>query len=255
MPAPPTLSLATLVLFTLAVASRAEGDAPVAGRYVTHSVKVRHERHTYAMWLPPGFDDATRRWPAIVFLHGSGECGTDPLAPTRVGIGAALAAHPERWPCVVVFPQKPRQDEEWEEREDLVLGVLDDATKHGAIDPARIALTGISQGGHGVWMIGARHPERFTCLVAVCGYGRDRTVSSRVARKPVWAFHGLKDDVVDPGDTRRIVNGIRAERRRLGLDSTAVRMTLYPDANHDSWDPAFAEEALPGWILAQPPAR
>ncbi|MFI5370683.1 MAG: hypothetical protein ACHQ52_03925, partial [Candidatus Eisenbacteria bacterium] len=82
-----------------------------------------------------------------------------------------------------------------------------------------------------------------------------RTVSPRVARLPVWAFHGLRDDLVDPNDTRRIVAGIRDDRARLGLDSTLVRMTLYPDANHNSWDPAFAEADLPGWILGQPPTH
>ena len=67
----------------------------------------------------------------------------------------------------------------------------------------------------------------------------------------MWAFHGLRDDLVDPRDTERIVAGIRAERQRLGLDPEAARATLYPEANHNSWDPAYAEEELPGWMLGQ----
>ncbi len=250
---PATLPLALLLALTLAEPGGTP-PAPGAGRYVTRTVSVGHERHDYVLWLPPGWD-ARRAWPAIAFLHGSGECGTDSMAPTRVGIGPALAAHPERWPFVVLFPQKPRDDEEWEEREALVLRVLDDARAHAAVDPARVALVGISQGGHGVWMIGARHPERFACLVAGCGYGRERTVAPRIASLPVWAFHGLRDDIVDPRDTEQIVAGLRAERLRRGLDTTAVRMTLYPDANHGSWEPAFAEPELPGWILAHTGAR
>jgi len=119
----------------------------------------------------------------------------------------------------------------------------------------RVALTGISQGGHGVWVFGARSPERWSCLAPVCGYGRWRTVARRVAGLPVWAFHGLRDDLVDPEDTRQIVGAIQAERARRGRvpdGPEGARMTLYAEANHNSWDPAYAEPDLPGWLIAPP---
>ncbi len=34
-----------------------------------------------------------------------------------------------------------------------------------------------------------------------------------------------------------------------------ARLTLYPEANHDSWDPAIAEPDLPAWILEQRSSR
>ena len=220
---------------------------PDTGRFVYHDLQVGAETHRYATWLPPGH--ASRRdWPAIVFLHGSGECGTDGERPTHVGFGPALLANPKRWPFVVVFPQKPIEDEEWEEREPLVLATLDDAVKRWGIDPKHVALAGMSQGGHGTWFIGARHPERWACLVPICGYGRARSIQRRAMRLPVWAFHGLRDDVVDPGDTRRIVAGLRFERGAHGLDPEAVHMTLFPEANHDAWDPAFAHDSLNVWL-------
>jgi predicted peptidase len=133
----------------------------------------------------------------------------------------------------------------------MVFKVLADAGRAFAIDPARVALSGMSQGGHGAWAIGAQHPERWRCLVPVCGYGRARTVAPRIANLPVWTFHGLKDDLVNPQDTERIVEWLRDLKRSAGLDTTTVRLTLYPDANHNAWDPAFAEEELPRWIAAQ----
>jgi predicted peptidase len=230
--------------------SAGAASAGVSGRFVERIVRVSGTPRPYRVWLPPAHG-AHQPWPAILFLHGSGECGVDGLKPTRIGLGPALDLQPERWPFVVVFPQKPREDEEWEENEALVLAVMDAAKREFHIDADRVALAGVSQGGHGVWLIGARHAGRWSCLVPVCGYGRARTVSGRVARLPVWAFHGLRDDLVDPEDTRRIVEGIAAERRRLDLDTTKVRVTWYPEANHNSWDSAFAEPGLPGWILEQ----
>ncbi len=220
-----------------------------AGRFVTRDVKIAGERHRYAVWLPPGHASG-KSWPAVLFLHGSGECGTDGLKPTHVGFGPALLAHPENWPFVVIFPQKPLDTEEWWEREALALSELDDAIKTFRVDASRVALAGMSQGGHGTWLIGARHPQRFRCLVPICGYGRARAVETRALSLPVWAFHGLRDDVVDPGDTKHCIAALIQQRRARSMDTTEVRMTLFAEANHDAWDPAFATPELPGWIAA-----
>ena len=153
------------------------------------------------------------------------------------------------------MPQKPAIAEEWEEHEDLVLAAIEDVRASWRIDLDRIALTGISQGGHGTWLIGARHPELFSCLAPVCGYGPARTIAPRVAALPVWAFHGLRDDVVDPAGTTAVIQEIRRLRRAAGLAADGVRLTLYPDANHNSWDAAYGEPALPAWLLGQTRAR
>jgi predicted peptidase len=229
------------------MAPHARSQSAAAPFQVRH-LKVKGESLPYAVWLPPGYD-STRAWPCVLFLHGSGESGTDGLKPTLQGIGPALLEHPERWPCVVLLPQKPREDEEWEEHEVFVLQTLRAAEKSWRIDPDRVALAGISQGGHGAWVFGARHASLWSCLVPVCGYGRAHTVAPRAWRLPVWAFHGLKDDVVDPRDTQSIVADLARRKREAGLPEP--KMTLYPDLNHGCWATAFGEPALPEWILAQ----
>jgi predicted peptidase len=234
-----------LCLSGVVAASRVAETA--ASPFQVRHLRVKRVSMAYAIWLPPGYDRA-RSWPCIVFLNGSGECGTDGLKQTWQGLGPALLAHPERWPFVAVMPQKPGADEEWEEREDLVFGALKAVQKSFNIDPERIVLSGISQGGHGTWMIGARHPDRWSCLVPVCGYGRASTVS-RAWRLPVWAFQGLKDDVVDPRETQDIV----AELARRAKEAGAVepRMTLYPDLGHGCWAAAFGDSTLSAWMQEQ----
>jgi predicted peptidase len=229
---------------TLADAAPPAAAAPFQVRHL----RVRGDSMAYAVWLPPGYD-RSRAWPCIVFMNGSGECGTDGLKQTWQGIGPELQGHPERWPFVVVLPQKPREDEEWEEHEDLVFGALEAVQKGFRIDPERIALTGISQGGHGAWTIGARHPDRWSCLVPVCGYGRALTVASRIAKLPVWAFQGALDDVVDPRETQGIVAELARRKQEGG--HPGPRFTLYPDLGHGCWAAAYADSALPAWMLAQ----
>ncbi len=232
-----------------AAAESRTGGGQVDGRgLVEREVKVGGVAYRVAVRVPDDYDPA-RAWPLVVFLHGSGECGTDGLKQTRVGLGPAVAAQPGRWPCLVLMPQKPSSARQWEEHEDLVLAAIADARATWRVDPERIALTGLSQGGHGAWVLGARHPELFSCLAPVCGYGDAAAIAPLAQALPVWAFHGLRDDVVDPAGTLAIVEEIRRLRRAAGGDAAAVRLTLYPEAGHDSWDAAYAEPELPGWLL------
>jgi predicted peptidase len=246
----PMFVLAALSFAPLAGGGVSHAASPPSGTLLERQVRLEDGTHRYSVWLPPGFD-RSRAWPAILFLHGSGESGGDGLAPTRVGLGPALRARAADWPCVVVFAQKPSEQQEWWEWEALALAELDSAAAEFPLDADRTALVGMSQGGHGAWLLAARHPDRWSALVSICGYGRARTVARRVAHLPVWAFHGLRDDVVDPAETRHITDAIREEKARLGLDPDGLRVTFYPDANHGSWDRAFAEPDLPRWILSQ----
>ncbi len=246
LPSACAMAALAMVIPTAAAFARTPHETGILYR----AVSVDGEKHRYAVYVPPDYDD-DHDWPCVLFLHGSGECGRDGEKPTKIGLIPAILAHPERWSCVVVIPQKPLEDEEWEERESLVLATLKAARREFKIASDRVAFTGMSQGGHGVWMIAARHPKLFSCLVPLCGYGRARTVAPRVAELPVWAFHGLKDDLVNPEDTRHIMQAITEERTRRGLDPALAKMTLYPDVNHGVWEVAYLEPELPGWMLGQ----
>ena len=229
------------------------GPDSAAAPFQLRTVRLHNRAFPYAVYVPPEYD-RSEKWPCVVFLHGSGECGADGVKPTQIGLGPAMRAHPERWPCIVVMPQKPTEDSEWEEHEDVVLACLRAVRKAYRIDPERIALTGMSQGGHGTWVLASRHPELFSCLAPVCGYGRARTVAGRVAHLPVWAFHGMRDDIVDPHETQEIVAAIQEYRRERGwipAGPTGARATLYPDLNHGCWDAAYGEPELPAWMLSQ----
>lgn len=199
--------------------------------------------------VPEDYDQG-RPWPLVVFLHGAGECGDDGRQ-AQVGLGPAVAAQPGRWPCLVLMPQKPSRDHQWEEYEDQVLAAIAAARAKWNIDGDRIALTGLSQGGHGTWVIGSRNPGLFSCLVPVCGYGSPAEVAPRVASLPVWAFHGLRDDIVDPRETLGMMQEIRRLRSAAGGDPDDARLTLYPVAGHNSWDAAYAEPGLAVWLLSR----
>src|SRR6185295_7333649 len=123
----------------------------------------------YLVYVPRTYSPS-RRWPLVLFLHGQGESGTDGWRQLLQGLPPALFAAPERWPAIVLLPQKPDPEREWESYENALLGLVDRARRSYAIDSERIVLTGLSQGGHGSWVLGARHPDLWVAVAPVCGY-------------------------------------------------------------------------------------
>jgi predicted peptidase len=163
----------------------------------------------------------------------------------------------------VVFPQAP-DETEWGGNADLVFATLDAATLEFHGDPDRTTLTGLSMGGYGTWEMALRAPGRFAALVPVCGglvhprrpsmgvSGLDglgdpyAAVAARLKDTPTWQFHGALDDVVSPDFSRRMDAALKAAGAR------DARLTIFPDANHNSWDAAYSQmPELWTWLFAQ----
>ena len=158
-------SLAACLLLLLS--SPAQEAEPVRTGFVDKQVEVDGETYRYQVYVPPGYE-AGKPWPLIVFLNGRGECGRDGTRQTSVGLGKAIRRQPERWPFVVVFPQKPVKRTQWGDHADLVLATLAATEKEYAIDARRRVLTGLSQGGSGAWELGSRFADKW-CAVAPVG--------------------------------------------------------------------------------------
>ena len=212
----------------------------------------------YVVYVPRGYT-RDREWPTIVFLHGRGECGTDGLKHVAQGIGQAVMWDEAAWPFVIIMPQKPDQNKQWEDYDAAVMGMLAATAKEYRVDASRTYLTGLSQGGHGTWAIGAKHPQTWAAIVPICGYvsaarfgspseADTAPIAAALNGVPVWAFHGDADSVVKPEETR----AMQAAFKKLGVE---IKATYYPGVNHNSWDKAYREEKSEGgvaaWLLKQ----
>lgn len=198
----------------------------------------------YLVALPDGYaDDDRQSWPLMLFLHGAGERG-DSLALVAVHGPPKLVAQGERFPFILVAPQAPAGGW-WDARE---LGaLLDEVAQSYRVDPDRVMVTGLSMGGYGAWSLAETFPDRFSAVAPVCGGGTPVRICA-AADVPIWAFHGALDNVVP---VERSIDMVRSLRQCNG----DVRLTIYPDAGHDSWTETYADPAFYDWMLAQRRAR
>lgn len=197
---------------------------------------------SYLLYLPKDYGkDPTKKWPVLVFLHGSGESGTDIEAVKQHG-PPKLIAQGKEFPFIVVSPQAASPEQGW--RIDVLNALLDNVIAHHRVDQDRVYLTGLSMGGFGTWAWATANPERFAAVAPICGGGVAHYAASRMKNLPVWAFHGGKDSVVALGETFNMINALN----RAG--AAEVKYSIYPEAGHDSWTQAYNDENLYRWLLS-----
>ena len=229
-----TLVLALVLMASLAQFSVAD-DAGQTAKKLETTVRVEM---SYLLYLPKDYDQK-ESWPLLVFLHGSGERGDD-LELVKTHGPPKLIAQGKEFPFIVVSPQCPK-DRTWEPIE--LNALLDDLTKSYKVDPDRICITGLSMGGFGTWELAAFAPSRLAAIAPICG-GGEAHWTRRFKDLPTWAFHGAKD------------MGVPVERSQKMIDAMikqggTPKLTIYPEAGHDSWTETYNNPEFYEWLLAQ----
>jgi len=201
----------------------------------------------YLLFLPEGYAaNDQKRWPLMLFLHGAGERGSNVNKVKIHGPPKVVKTRPN-FPFILVSPQCP-EGEIWSD--ETLLALLDEVQRQHRVDPRRVYLTGLSMGGYGTWSLGLHHPERFAAIAPICGGGDpigiylgSREKAAALKSLAVWAFHGAKDPVVKLEESERMVNALK----KSGVKE--VELTVYPEANHDSWTVTYDNPKLYEWFL------
>ena len=216
----------------------------------------------YRIQYPLNYD-AGKKYPLVLFLHGSGERGSDNEAQLKWG-GSLFADSAKRasYPAIVVFPQCPittswgrltynpqdslrfhfLSDSAASKPLSMVMQLLDDLVKTGNVNTRKIYVGGLSMGGFGTFEILWRKPHFFAASFPICGGGDPDKVKVYARKFPIWVFHGGADPVVPVGNSHLMVSALKAAGAK-------VTYSEYPGVGHDSWKNAFAEPELLSWVF------
>jgi predicted peptidase len=239
-----------IIVLTLACAGCFNADPakklasmPAGTGFSVRTVKNDTGNHKYSIFIPRDYN-ASKKYPTVVFLHGIGEAGSDGKKCTTVGIGPAIAKRNGDFPFIVLFPQAG-----WDWTTDnagkLAIDVLKDAEKDYAIDTDRVTLTGMSSGGKGTWVLGARYADTWNALVPMGGYAATDTVPTLVKTKmPIWALHNSGDFIVPVGGTKSMI-------KKLEAAGGHPKVTIYSAGGHNCWDAAYDSGELFAWLQQQ----
>jgi predicted peptidase len=254
----------------LAVATLVAGVGPATAQetgFLNRSISVDGAEYRYQVYVPRGFQRSVS-FPIILALHGGGEYGKDGLLQTDGGLARAIRRHVERFPAIVVFPQSPPGGIPGFQAlgERVALGALDKSLAEFNADASRVYLTGLSMGGNGSWYLAYHHTDRFAAVVVVCGFVGEftgttsgvhyppivpatttdpyATIAKKIARLPVWIFHGDADPTVPVDESRRMAAALHA-------NGGNVQYTELPGVGHNAWDPAYDRADLMAWLFKQ----
>ena len=225
----------------------------------------------YLEYLPSGYANSNKKYPILIFFHGSGERGLGtpsdlnkvkkhgPPKKIEEGHPMEFMVNGVKEQLIVISPQL--NDGSWyPPTVDVFVDYIIDRYK---VDRDRVYLTGLSLGAEICWSYPSwKQDQSYASQIAAIApiantlnFNTDRYDVCNIARKnvKVWSIHGGDDNVSDGlNDTRKWVNGANA------CSSSKVKFTIYPGLGHTtSWQRAYrtdnsAEDPnVYEWLLQQ----
>lgn len=215
--------------------------AQITGQFVPARSK---QGLNYQLWGDPKWD-GTKRYPLVIWLHGSGQSGDDNKSQMGGATGVfTKPANQQERPCFVLAPQCPDAAIGWKnEVAQNLMALIADLADKLPIDQNRLYLTGSSMGGSGTWSIIAKWPDVFACAVPLCG-GGDPKMAEVMKNVPVWVFHGDQDDQV-PVDRSRTMN---AALKAVGGN---IQYSELAGEGHGITGVVYAKPELHEWMFQQ----
>jgi pimeloyl-ACP methyl ester carboxylesterase len=170
--------------------SQPVGDLP------HEQIVIRGQPYPLSLLIPQNYQPS-KVYALVVCLHGFGFTGEEYLERWRTRLGEDYLLACPTYPSGAWFTRRA---------EDLVLATVHELRTRYHVDPNRIFLTGMSNGGIGAWLIGMHHAPLFAGIAPMAS-GMDDVLMPFLAnlrQTPLYIIHGAKDQVMPVALSRSI---------------------------------------------------
>jgi len=195
--------------------------------------------------LPARYNETTKKYPIIIYFHGSGQIGNGASELSRVlNAGLAKVLAEKRFPAnflvnkqnfsfIVIMPQFTSPP-----NNGTVKSFVDYIKANYRYDPARVYLSGSSLGARTLTEFAAAYPTEQTAIVPLAGalftdldQKAKRIADNRVA---AWLFHNELDESISSSESKNFVAAVNKFNPAI-----PARITIFPTSNspqqHDAW--------------------
>lgn len=202
--------------------------------------------------IKPRHYDPRKKYPVVLFFHAPEQRGSDNRQQLKQFVWQfATEENQEQFPCFVIAPQCPASQRGWVAAFALTwmvassVKILDGVAAEYNIDPDRMYVVGISQGGEAVWDLAARFPEKFAAAASFGAFYRFSEEAARAVRHvPVWALYGDTDERVPAVQTRLMLISLQEGGNK-------PKQTEFKDTGHLCWDKMPAATGFMEWLFSQ----
>ena len=186
------------------------------------------QRFNYFLYTPKEVKEGL---PLILYLHGgsgkpASQEGNLDLLTEGDGLPKFVKEKQISPTSYIVFPQLPYGKKGWSDVKVDVFTFLNNISKNLKCDNSKISITGHSMGGKGCWDISLSNPNLFYKIAPLSG---NVTLNddnlNKLKNKPVWAFVGTEDTIVDPQSSIDFISS-------LSKINTQAKITIIEGYTH-----------------------
>lgn len=188
----------TLVLFTFLFCPVAKAEGKPMGN--------EKKKYDYLLYVPKDYN-AKKKYPLVIYLHGSSQKGRDLNKLKAYGI-PQLVDQGANFEFIIASPQCPSEAPLWSS-ENWFDTLFEELTSKYNVDLDRVYLTGISMGGGGTFEVAKKNPDKFAALVPLCAWQSSASDICKLKNIPIWTLHGAADDIVPISQTEEKVKKLK----------------------------------------------
>ena len=165
-------------------------------------ITIHGRAYSFSLSIPLTYQPS-KGYGLVVCLHGAGFTGEAYLERWQARLGDEYILACPTYPAGAWFTRRA---------EDLVLATIQQVRRRYHVDPDRVFLTGMSNGGIGAWLIGMHYAPHFAGLAPMAS-GLDNVLMPFLANlrdTPIYIIHGAKDRVMPVELSRTIARELTA---------------------------------------------